>query len=183
LSIPAHAAARVVEVLDVDLAHVLAEIRHASATVVFLAFSEASLGVTVRGSGYLVPERLGRPAAAVTCVTNKWPERAPTDVVLLRVFLRAPVADDAEAIAIARRELHDTLGVRAPPMLTHVARFVDATPIPEIGHPSRVARIREHVAAVPGLHLAGNGYDGFGLSDCVRQGEAIARRISERRAV
>ena len=31
--------------------------------------------------------------------------------------------------------------------------------------------------AIPGLHLAGNGYDGIGIPDCVRTGRQAAAKI------
>jgi oxygen-dependent protoporphyrinogen oxidase len=38
-----------------------------------------------------------------------------------------------------------------------------------------VAEIREQAAAVPGLYLAGNAYEGIGIPDCINTGRAAAR--------
>jgi oxygen-dependent protoporphyrinogen oxidase len=46
-----------------------------------------------------------------------------------------------------------------------------------VGHAARVKDIKARVAAVPGLSLAGNAYDGIGLSDCVRTGRQAAADI------
>jgi oxygen-dependent protoporphyrinogen oxidase len=44
----------------------------------------------------------------------------------------------------------------------------------EIGHLTRVGEIVERVAALPGLALAGNAYNGVGIPDCIRSGETAA---------
>jgi oxygen-dependent protoporphyrinogen oxidase len=45
---------------------------------------------------------------------------------------------------------------------------------PEVGHLARTARIRARSAAIPGLHLVGNGYEGVGIPDLAEQAERIA---------
>ncbi len=46
-----------------------------------------------------------------------------------------------------------------------------------VGHPARVAEIEARAAAIPGLHLAGNAYQGIGIPDCIRMGRAAAEKI------
>jgi oxygen-dependent protoporphyrinogen oxidase len=43
-----------------------------------------------------------------------------------------------------------------------------------VGHQERIERISERLAALPGLRLAGNAYDGIGISDCIRLGRKAA---------
>ena len=46
-----------------------------------------------------------------------------------------------------------------------------------VGHQDRTARIAARVAALPGLRLAGNAYDGIGIPDCIRLGRQAAREL------
>ena len=46
-----------------------------------------------------------------------------------------------------------------------------------VGHQERMKRIIQHTAVLPGLHLAGNAYDGIGVPDCIRLGRQAARDI------
>ena len=48
-----------------------------------------------------------------------------------------------------------------------------------VGHSERVAEIRSRAAAIPGLYLAGNAYEGIGIPDCIRMGRDAAERIVE----
>jgi oxygen-dependent protoporphyrinogen oxidase len=43
-----------------------------------------------------------------------------------------------------------------------------------IDHLARIETVERRVAALPGLFLAGGGYRGVGIADCVRSGEAAA---------
>ena len=47
-----------------------------------------------------------------------------------------------------------------------------------VGHRERMKRISAHVAALPGLRLAGNAYDGIGVPDCIRLGRKAARDLA-----
>ena len=46
-----------------------------------------------------------------------------------------------------------------------------------VGHQARIERIRARAAALPGLRLAGNAYDGIGIPDCIRLGRQAARDL------
>ena len=47
-----------------------------------------------------------------------------------------------------------------------------------VGHKDRMQRINARVAALPGLRLAGNAYDGIGVPDCIRLGRQAARELA-----
>jgi oxygen-dependent protoporphyrinogen oxidase len=38
-------------------------------------------------------------------------------------------------------------------------------------------RVKELVASLPGLRLAGNAYDGIGIPDCIRTGRQAAKEL------
>jgi oxygen-dependent protoporphyrinogen oxidase len=40
-----------------------------------------------------------------------------------------------------------------------------------------VAELEAREAAIPGLYLAGNAYQGIGVPDCIRMGKAAAQAI------
>jgi oxygen-dependent protoporphyrinogen oxidase len=37
--------------------------------------------------------------------------------------------------------------------------------------------LEAHLAQIPGLHVAGNAYQGIGIPDCIRMGRAAAEKI------
>jgi oxygen-dependent protoporphyrinogen oxidase len=177
LAIPAYAAARVAGPLDDVLAQRLGRIQSASTATVFLGFRRTDVAHPLDGSGFLVPRALGRPILAGTWVSSKWHGRAPEGHVLLRVFVGGPAADEAlrgedyELEAVARRELSALMGVTAAPLFSRVFRFERASAQMRVGHARELREVRERLETrAPGLRVAGGGYDGIGIPDCIRQG-------------
>ena len=80
-------------------------------------------------------------------------------------------------VEAVRRDLRDLLGVEAPAALRarrEVAALDGAVP----PRPRRTRRAHPRATArVPALALAGNAFDGAGLPDCVRGGEAAAESL------
>jgi oxygen-dependent protoporphyrinogen oxidase len=183
LAVPANAASRVLSSVDPRAAEILGAIPHASTGVVFLAFKEADVHRRLDATGYIVPRSLGSPALAATWVSSKWGGRAPTGSVLVRVFLggaggeEVVTRDDPELVRLAREEAKARMNVRGEPILTRVHRFMRASAQPLVGHLGRIAEVNERLAKHPGLYVAGSGYDGVGIPDCVRQAETVAVAI------
>jgi len=45
------------------------------------------------------------------------------------------------------------------------------------GHLDRIARLEQKAAETKGLYLAGNGFKGVGIPDCISAGELAAEKI------
>jgi protoporphyrinogen/coproporphyrinogen III oxidase len=178
---PAYVTAELIADLDSELAAEHLAIPYASSVVVTLAFSRADV-VPLDGYGYLVPRVEGRDVLACTWSSQKWKGRAPDDCVLLRVYAgrfggRDLTEDvDADLVALAREELA-FLGVAAEPLLQRVQRWPLGMPQYILGHPERLARIDDGLAAHPGLEVAGAAYGGVGIPDCIRSGELAAESV------
>lgn len=175
---PAHEAARLVP--DVRLGGELAAIPYVSTATVFLGFDAAAMRHPLDGVGFIVPRGEARVTAG-TWVSSKWAGRAPAGSVLLRAFVggaRDPHAvdahDDAALVDLALAELERLMGSLGRPRLRRVFRHVAANPQPVVGHLARLARIKERLATLPGLYVTGAAFDGVGMPDCIRQGEAAA---------
>jgi oxygen-dependent protoporphyrinogen oxidase len=179
----AHRMAPLVAGFDPELGRLLGGIRYASSATVTLAYPRAAVGHALDGFGFVVPRAEGRAALACTFSSVKYPGRAPQGTVLLRAFLGGArdegvlAHDDAHLVRLAEADLAGLLGITGPPLLARVARHPASMPQYEVGHLERVASIEARLAAWPGLGLAGGGYRGVGIPDCIRSGEAAAERI------
>jgi oxygen-dependent protoporphyrinogen oxidase len=85
--------------------------------------------------------------------------------------------DDDDLVQSAIIELSLTGRVIAAPVATRVSRWGGGLPQYAIGHVERVRRIREAVAAVPGLAVCGAAYEGVGIPACIRTGQAAADQV------
>ena len=117
---------------------------------------------------------------AATFVHNKFPHRAPDDRAILRCFLGGArdeqilASSDDEILRIVREELNQILHLTAEPLFARVFKWRGAMAQYGVGHLERLQRIAALRQKLPGLALAGNGYNGIGVPDCVRSGsEAV----------
>jgi oxygen-dependent protoporphyrinogen oxidase len=67
--------------------------------------------------------------------------------------------------------------VTAPPRFTRIARWPRSMAQYTVGHPTREAELEGRLTQIPGLHVAGNAYQGIGIPDCIRMGKAAAEKI------
>lgn len=184
LTVPAWAAANLVDDLDGELASMLRRVTYVSTATVFLAYKKYDVRHPLDAYGFLVPRAENRPILAGTFVSSKWDHRAPTGQVLLRIFFggagneQVLEHDDDALIRIAREQVLDLLDIQRAPNFAKVFRFDGASPQPNVGHLARMKQILARVAEHPGLHAGGNGYVGTGIPDAIKQGEEIAARIA-----
>jgi oxygen-dependent protoporphyrinogen oxidase len=120
---------------------------------------------------------------ACTFVHRKFLGRTPCGKAVLRAFLGGMKNEalltepDDVLVATVRRELNEILGITAEPEFQQVSRWRRAMAQYAVGHQERTRRIAAHVAALPGLRLVGNAYDGIGIPDCIRLGRAAAKEL------
>jgi protoporphyrinogen/coproporphyrinogen III oxidase len=195
LAVPTHAAARLLLTCSSDqsrelgtepaaeLAAELAAIQYSSSITVGLAYDRAVRQSLPPGFGFLVPRTEGKRLLAATFVHNKFSHRAPDDRALLRCSLAGSnvesvwqLSDDA-IIAVVRDELQQILGLYAEPLFARVYKWKAAMAQYGVGHLERLDRIERLRQQLPGLALAGNGYRGIGVPDCIRGGQEAARQV------
>jgi len=183
LATESHQASRLLRAPDPSLSHLLGDIAYASSAIVTLAYRRADVAHALDGFGFVVPHAERRPLIACSFSSVKYAGRAPDGHVLLRVFMGGAMregaleADDAELAATARAQLAELLGARGEPALTRVVRHPRSMPQYQVGHLARVEAIELGLRRHPGLALAGAGYRGVGVPDCIRSGEAAAERV------
>ncbi|HVP00840.1 MAG TPA: protoporphyrinogen oxidase [Bryobacteraceae bacterium] len=180
---PGPQAAPLIQGVDPELANIVGTIPYSSSSLVSLIYDEAKFDGQRAGFGFLVPKKERKRMAAATFVGTKFSHRAPDDRILLRCFFGGSGDEailkesDDSMVAIAREELRSILSLTAAPLFTTVSRWPKSMAQYTVGHGKRMEEIKQRVAAIPGLHLAGNAYDGIGLPDCVRTGRAAAAKI------
>jgi oxygen-dependent protoporphyrinogen oxidase len=185
VAVPARPASRLLVEMAPVAAAELAGIEYASMALVTLALP-AAVASRLTGSGLLVPAVENRMVKALTWTSVKWAHLAAE--VGGYCFVRASIGrhgeegvlqrDDAELVAAARADLAALTGVDAAPVDTRVSRWGGALPQYAPGHVDRVRRVREAVATVPGLAVAGAAYEGVGIPACLRSGYAAATHLS-----
>jgi protoporphyrinogen/coproporphyrinogen III oxidase len=183
IAAPTHAAAAVLESADQNLARDLNDIKYSSSVTVTLGYDEKVRRSLPPGFGFLVPQSAGRRMLAATFVHNKFPHRAPENRAIVRCFLGGArdeeilQSSDEEILEIVRSELRQIIALDAEPLFARIYKWKSVMAQYSVGHLERLQRIEAQRQKLPGLALAGNGYSGIGVPDCVRSGAQAAGKI------
>ncbi|MFH9727189.1 protoporphyrinogen oxidase [Streptomyces sp. NPDC017254] len=162
----------------------LDSVAYASMALVTLAFRRTDMPV-LAGSGFLVPPVDGHTIKASTFSSQKWRWVADgaSDLFVLRTSVgrhgeeEQVDREDTDLVAASLKDLAAATGLAARPVATTVTRWTGGLPQYPVGHLARVARVREAVAALPGLRVAGAAYDGVGIPACIASAHRAADEI------
>ncbi len=89
---------------------------------------------------------------------------------------------DEELASIAVKNVQELLSITGEPHMTLTTRWTRATPQYHVGHLEKLAAIEQELALLPTLALAGSGYQGIGVPQCIRSGYQAAERVLNRLA-
>jgi len=181
LATPAFVSGQLLASFDPELASALQSIPYASTATISLAYRQSDLPRDLDGYGYIIPRREGRRALAATWTSTKFPHRAPEGYALIRVFVGRAGENipwnENELLELAQEELKLSLGITAEPIVSRVFMWDKAMPQYNLGHPEILKQIDNALEKHSGLALAGNGYRGIGIPDCIRSGEFAVEKI------
>jgi protoporphyrinogen/coproporphyrinogen III oxidase len=185
LALPAHSAAPLLASIDASLARKLAVIAYADAAVISLLYPPGRAEPPPDVSGVLIPGSENRFLTAFAWFSAKWSQARPDGgAMVMRCFAGrtqddpALDLDDDELVGRAAADLAGIAGVKGEPSARSVTRHRAALPIYRVGHLDLIEDIERSLP--DGLALAGAGYRGSGIPDCIRQGRAAAHRIMRR---
>jgi oxygen-dependent protoporphyrinogen oxidase len=181
---PAFAAAELLTSLAPDTARSLAGIRYASSAVAVLVYDGGDVAIPGYGSGFLVPSGDHRVLSACTWFSKKWPHAsARKERLVLRCFVgRAGdesilALDDDGLVDLIDNEVREALDMQSSLESWKLYRWNRGLPIYRVGHLRMLEELEASLERHPGIELAGAGYRGSGIPDCVRQGKEAAGRV------
>lgn len=176
IALPAIQTSTLVESISNPLAAKLNTIPYASSATVNLAFHRADITHPLDGMGFVVPATENLSVIGCSFSSVKFKNRAPEKQVLLRAFVGEPTAkrSETELIQLCQTDLTPLLGIKEAPQFATVSKHTQAMAQYQVGHQEVVNDIERLTSKLQGLALAGNGYRGIGIPDCIRSGEAAA---------
>ncbi|ACV57575.1 protoporphyrinogen oxidase [Alicyclobacillus acidocaldarius] len=156
-----------------------------STATVVLVYERHAIDIDLEeASGFLVPRPEGMTITATTWVSSKWPHISPPEYAVIRAYVgrrdqdQALTLSDADLVRSVTKEVGKLLGTDACPIRHYITRFDKAMPNYAVHHLCRVEKIEATLKQkCPGIFLAGAGYRGVGLPDCVEQGTRAAEHI------
>lgn len=184
LAVGPKVAAELLGELAPDAAAALTAIPLGSSTSVALGFDRSAFEVQPVGHGHLEAGPGPAPISGVTLSSNKWPNRAPADKVLLRAFVPdrvGPIANaqEADLVRAVTEHVCRVYRIHGQPELVQTRRWRHSMPKYVVGHRALVERVTAGTGRYSGLAVAGSALHGVGVPDCVSSGRATARSVAD----
>ncbi len=180
LAMTAADAAPLLREADAALSQDLTGIRYDSVLTFNFVFKKEDLLGKIPDSGFFVP------AHDATYPFSSLKGFDPTpggEYRRLRVFISEAMLpeifreEDGTAEKKILRALETLLGIRSSPAYVTAERYRKALPCYETGHGEKIARIEAGLRKHPGLFLTGNGFRGFGITECIYAARNKAQEI------
>lgn len=178
-----HAAAQMLEGIDMSAAAAAAGINTPPLAVVFFGFRRQDVDHPLDGLGFLAAEDERRTLNGAQFCSTMFSGRAPRGSVALAAYFgggRAPdiaTAPARELLDLGRHEFRDLLGARGQPIVSRVRRWPLGLPQYRLGHRDRMIALLETSRSHPGLFVTGNYFSGPSVAACIAQATEIAARI------
>ena len=182
VALPALQAGTLVENVSIPLAAQISAIPYASSATVNLAFRRADVAHPLDGMGFVVPAAENLSIIGCSFSSVKFEGRAPTEHVLLRAFVGEPKSkqSEGELMELCQADLTPILGIKNVPQFAVVSKHPRAMAQYQVGHQEVVSTAERLASELPGFAIAGNGYHGVGIPDCIRGGEAAALSLLDK---
>ncbi len=187
LAVPEDVARRLIEPFDAPCGAVLAKIPSVPLVAVCLGYRTSAIPRPLDGVGFLVGTGEGSALLGVLWMSSIFPDgtQAPPGCSLLRGLIggahHATVCDlsDDALLHEMRVQLQHTLSLPmdSEPLFTHIVRWPQAIAQYEVGHARRLSTLRTRGGAL-NVHFVGQPYDGVGLNDVLRDGQALGRELA-----
>ena len=180
---PAFDAARLLAEIAPGAARILRTFSYATVASVALLYRTGDLRIPPETSGVLVGSKWRRAVSAATWVSRKWPHSTARGLEVVRCFVgrsdadAVPEDDDALA-ALCADDVARFTSSSARPSATLVTRWPRGLPQYEVGHLDRVALVDDELSSHPRIAIAGAGYRGSGLPDCIADAERAAAGVA-----
>jgi oxygen-dependent protoporphyrinogen oxidase len=183
LATPAYQAATLLRSIDFTLAESLAQIDYTSCAVVSLAYRRGQIKHPLDGFGFVVPLREDRNIFSCSFASVKYQGRAPSDSVLLRVYIGGACQSgllqlsNQDLVELASLELSDLLQIHGVPVLHHVTRHYQRIAQYHVGHANLITAINRRLERLRTVAVAGSAYGGVGVPACIQSGQTAARQV------
>jgi protoporphyrinogen/coproporphyrinogen III oxidase len=183
LATPTNSTAQILRNVATQAASPLREIEYAPVAVVSLGYQRVQVKHSLAGFGFLAPRSSKLRTLGTVWNSSLFPGRAPQDRVLLTSFVGGatdPAAVDLSLDALAElvhREIAPVLGISGTPEMMRVTPYSRGIPQYNLGHSERLKYTKEKLAAIPGLSVIGNYWQGPSIGACVEHALAVAEQV------
>lgn len=169
-----------------EINDIFSQVRTASIGYILFSFSKDAIKNMPQGYGVVAPRRSDSFVTSIVFLDKKWPSLKVSDDVLIGVSFGRKGED--LLVSLSNKEIEEPilkdlelmLGITEKPKFKIVKRWPNAIPQYTVKQEEHIEKITDLLNTdLPGIYIAGNGLEGFGINHCVRQGNRVAEQIVE----
>lgn len=171
---------------DLFLRNLFEPIQSASIGYALFSFPKGAIGTPPKGFGVLSPRRNNSSVTSLVWLNKQWPSLKEMNEEFIGVnFGRT---GEEFMMSLSNNQIEDTLLKDIKKMLTILAepnyrvlkRWPNSVPQYTVQYEEKMNDIKTYLGReYPGIRLAGNGINGFGMNDCIRQANVVAKDLVE----
>ena len=183
LATPPHITAKLLATAPEKMENRLSEIEFAPVAVVSLGYSQAAVGRSLDGFGFLIPRSACLRTLGVVWNSSLFPGRAPVGQALVTGFVGGATDPDAVTLpqgdlaALVHREIAPILRIHEEPVFSNVTAYSHALPQYTLGHLDRLTKPSEFGFPCSNLWLVGNYLRGPSIGACIEEALRVAAEI------
>lgn len=182
-TLPAYAAADILEAMDPVLPGLLNGISYPEVWELQLGFEKKYIGSSLDGFGFLVARKENKSFLGCIFSSSLFPGRAPAGKALFTVFiggarqqLLVKSGDPSAVTAKAIAELQDILHIREEKCFEYLQVWRNAIPQFNVGYERIRAAISTFEKQYPGFYFGGNYVSGVALGDVIKHAAGLVER-------
>ncbi|KZE38664.1 protoporphyrinogen oxidase [Bhargavaea cecembensis] len=159
---------------------------NASILTMYLGYDLPDSELPADGTGFINAGNGHVVCDACTWTSRKWTHTSPEGRLLVRLFYKnsnpkfeeISAMDREDLIALARRDLKESLGLDAEPSVVEITPWLGLMPKYGLGHRAAVEELEQFLSAsYPNVQIAGASFHGVGIGLCVADGREKAEKV------
>lgn len=160
-------------------------VNHPPLSMLILGYKKDQISHPLDGFGFLVPEKENRSILGALITSTLFNGRAPAGHHLLTVFIgggRNPELgglSSEKLLSIAEKDLADLIGLSGEAVYKDHIYWPNSIPQYHPGYGKVISVFEAAEKKYPGLHLAGNFRGGISVPDCIKNGIALAEKLTK----
>lgn len=169
---------------DIKLSDYFKEIKMGSVGFLLFSFPKGSLQNPPKGNGVLSVRRNNSYIQSIVWLNKKWNHYKDKDEELLGIYFGR--SNDGVMMSLSNKQIEEEilsdissmLKISSPPNYKIIKRWPNAIPQFTLMHEEKRKNLFEFLCdKYPGLYLAGNGINGFGINNCISQANKISEEV------
>lgn len=169
-----------------EIEEVFNKVDTASIGYIIFSFSKEAIKNEPKGFGIVTPRRNDSFVTSIIFLNKKWPTLNKSEDVLIGVSFGRNGEDIL--VSLSNKEIEETilkdleiiLGITEKPLSRVIKRWPNAIPQYTISQEEEMKQIESLLRKeFPGVYIAGHGLSGFGINQCIKQGNHVGEQLVE----